>query len=71
MNPTDSDDSERPESPGPVGQGSEPSNTEAPLEEPSSGENRCPECEGAGLVNGSDCPECGGTGWVNEPIGGG
>jgi hypothetical protein len=38
---------------------------EAPPDEPSSGENVCPDCGGDG------CESCGGTGRVNEAVGGG
>jgi RecJ-like exonuclease len=44
---------------------------EAPPDEPSSGENVCPECGGSGKVERSDCSNCEGTGRVNEAIGGG
>jgi RecJ-like exonuclease len=44
---------------------------EAPAEEPSSGENVCPECEGSGEKDGARCPNCEGTGKINEAIGGG
>lgn len=44
---------------------------EAPLEEPSSGENLCPDCGGSGRKDSGRCPTCLGTGRVNEAIGGG
>jgi RecJ-like exonuclease len=44
---------------------------EAPVDEPSSGENLCPECDGTGKLDGDTCPNCLGTGKVNEAIGGG
>jgi hypothetical protein len=44
---------------------------EAPAEEPSAGENVCPECGGSGEKDGSACPNCDGTGRVIEAIGGG
>jgi hypothetical protein len=44
---------------------------EAPAEEPSAGENVCPECGGSGAKDGSDCPNCEGTGRIVEAIGGG
>jgi len=44
---------------------------EAPADEPSSGENVCPECEGSGEKDGAECPSCESTGKINEAIGGG
>ena len=44
---------------------------EAPPEEPSAGENVCPECGGSGDSDGSSCSNCGGTGRITEAIGGG
>jgi hypothetical protein len=44
---------------------------EAPPQEPSSGENVCPECGGSGTVDGGDCANCEGTGFINEAVGGG
>lgn len=44
---------------------------EAAPEEPSSGENVCPVCEGSGEVNGGTCPSCEGSGVVIEALGGG
>jgi hypothetical protein len=44
---------------------------EAPPEEPSSGENTCPQCGGTGGADGKPCANCGGTGFVNEAVGGG
>jgi hypothetical protein len=44
---------------------------EAPPDEPSSGENVCPTCEGSGEADGGPCEACGGTGIVNEAVGGG
>lgn len=44
---------------------------EAPPEEPSSGENICPECDGTGSLDGAECPNCEGTGRINEAVGGG
>jgi hypothetical protein len=44
---------------------------EAPADEPSAGENACPECNGSGEKDGSECPNCEGTGRVIEAIGGG
>ncbi len=44
---------------------------EAPRDEPSSGENMCPDCEGSGRSGDGECPMCGGTGTVNEAVGGG
>ena len=44
---------------------------EAPPAEPSSGEDRCPDCEGTGELDGGECPSCGGSGRVNAAVGGG
>jgi len=44
---------------------------EAPPDEPSSGENVCPECSGEGTRDGERCEICEGTGRINEAIGGG
>jgi DnaJ-class molecular chaperone len=44
---------------------------EAPPEEPSSGENVCPQCGGSGSADEEQCPNCGGTGFVIEAVGGG
>jgi len=57
--------SERPDPPG------ERPGDEAPAEEPSAGENICPECGGNGEKDGAECPNCEGTGRVVEAIGGG
>jgi hypothetical protein len=44
---------------------------EAPPEEPSAGENICPECDGSGKKDGAECPNCEGSGRIIEAIGGG
>lgn len=44
---------------------------EAPGDEPSSGENICPVCDGTGKTDGERCRNCLGTGRINEAIGGG
>lgn len=44
---------------------------EAPPDEPSAGENVCPDCSGSGRRDGGDCPTCGGSGRIVEAIGGG
>ncbi|HEX2128976.1 MAG TPA: hypothetical protein VHF58_07135 [Solirubrobacterales bacterium] len=44
---------------------------EVPPEEPSAGENTCPDCGGSGQRDGRECPTCAGTGTVTEAIGGG
>jgi len=44
---------------------------ELPPEQPSAGENVCPDCEGSGRSDGDECPTCGGRGFVEEAIGGG
>jgi hypothetical protein len=44
---------------------------EAPEQQPSTGENICPECAGSGVKEGEECRNCEGTGKVIEPIGGG
>ena len=44
---------------------------EAPPEEPSAGENLCPECGGSGKLDGGECTNCGGSGRVIEAVGGG
>ena len=44
---------------------------EAPADDPSAGENICPECDGSGKSEGADCPNCEGTGKIVEAIGGG
>jgi DnaJ-class molecular chaperone len=42
---------------------------EVPAEEPSSGENICPECDGTGDKGGATCPNCQGTGWSRTTTG--
>ncbi len=44
---------------------------EAPPDDPTAGENICPECDGSGKADGEDCPNCEGTGKITEAIGGG
>jgi len=44
---------------------------EAPADEPSAGENICPECDGTGKVDGETCPNCRGEGKIIEAVGGG
>lgn len=44
---------------------------EAPPDEPSAGENICPECGGSGELSGESCRNCGGSGTVVEAVGGG
>ena len=44
---------------------------EAEAGTPGSGENVCPDCNGAGRVKDDTCPKCGGTGVVIEGVGGG
>jgi hypothetical protein len=44
---------------------------EAPPDEPSAGEDLCPECGGSGEKDGGTCEACRGTGRVQEAIGGG
>jgi hypothetical protein len=43
---------------------------EAPPGTEGAGEDVCPRCVGAGVVDGEDCPECRGTGLVTRGIGG-
>jgi hypothetical protein len=38
---------------------------------PGAGENVCPVCHGARVVDNAPCPNCGGTGVVIDAIGGG
>ena len=38
---------------------------------PGTGENVCPVCHGACVVDGAPCQNCGGTGVVIEGVGGG
>jgi DnaJ-class molecular chaperone len=38
---------------------------------PGTGENLCPECNGAGRIGDVPCQNCGGTGIVVEGVGGG
>jgi hypothetical protein len=44
---------------------------EAPKDEPSAGENLCPECGGSGELDGKRCENCEGSGRITEAIGGG
>ena len=44
---------------------------QAPEGTPGTGENICPVCNGAGIVDGRACPSCEGTGTIVEGIGGG
>ena len=44
---------------------------EGPPQEPSTGEDVCPECQGSGKVDGQTCGSCQGTGEVQAAIGGG
>ena len=37
---------------------------------PGTGENVCPDCNGAGDIDGKPCPNCQGSGIVIEGIGG-
>ena len=57
---------EKPESP----EGRRPGD-EAPADEPSAGENACPECGGSGRKDGAECRNCEGSGRIVEAIGGG
>ncbi len=43
---------------------------EAPPGTEGTGEDICPECGGAGQVDGSTCPECEGKGTVIKGVGG-
>lgn len=55
----------------------QPSNTnlnpgdEAPRGTPGTGEDVCPECNGARRIDGAPCPNCGGRGTIIRGIGGG
>jgi RecJ-like exonuclease len=44
---------------------------EAPAQEPSAGEDSCPDCGGSGEVQGAPCPTCEGTGRIVRAVGGG
>lgn len=44
---------------------------EAPPEEPTTGDNICPDCSGSGELDGAECATCGGSGTVAEAVGGG
>jgi hypothetical protein len=44
---------------------------EAPPEQPPTGSNTCPDCEGTGRTGDGECPTCGGRGYVLEAVGGG
>lgn len=44
---------------------------EAPPEEPTTGENVCPDCGGSGERDGGTCATCRGTGRISEAVGGG
>ena len=44
---------------------------EAPPDEPSAGEDVCPECGGSGERDGEPCENCGGSGKIVAAIGGG
>jgi hypothetical protein len=37
---------------------------------PGTGEDICPQCRGAGRLDGAPCPNCGGSGRIVEAIGG-
>jgi hypothetical protein len=44
---------------------------EAPPGAPEAGEDICPECSGAGRVDGEPCELCAGSGRVHRAVGGG
>ncbi len=42
---------------------------EVPPHTPQSGENICPRCQGAGMIDGKPCPDCHGSGIVTTLVG--